>query len=215
MNEQQLRDEMCRLARSLFARGLTPGSTGNISARTPDGGMVASPTGSSFGTLDPFRLTRYDADGNHVEGDPPTKEVVLHRAFYETRSSAGAVVHLHSTRAVAWSLMPDLDPDNFLPPLTAYTVMRLGRVKLLPFFPPGDPAMADALRSLGGRRAAVMFANHGPVVAGGDLSSACDAIEELEETAHLALLTRGHEPQGLTAEQVRQVVDAHDVEWDT
>jgi len=212
--ESQLREQICLLARSLFERGLTGGSSGNISARTSDGGLLVSPTGSSFGRLDPARLSRFDATGRLVEGDAPTKEMPLHSAFYDTRSSAGAVVHLHSCHAVALSMLPDMDADNFLPPLTPYAIMRLGKVKLLPFFLPGDSAMGAAVRGLAGRRSAVMLANHGPVVAGKDVEAACNAIEELEDTARLALLTRGLAPRMLTDEQVQAVVTKFDVEWD-
>lgn len=212
--EARLREEICRTARSLFDRGLTHGSTGNISARLPDGGLLVTPTGSSFGRLDPARLARFDAEGRHVEGDAPTKEMPLHAAFYETRGSAGAVVHLHSCHSVAWSLLPDIDPDDLLPPLTAYSVMLLGRVKLLPFFVPGDPAMGDAIRGVAGRRSAVMLAHHGPVVAGKTLEAASNAIEELEATARLALLTRGLAPRPLAPDEVAQVVRRFDVEWD-
>ncbi|MGB7242736.1 MAG: 3-oxo-tetronate 4-phosphate decarboxylase, partial [Sulfitobacter sp.] len=183
--ETQLREQICTLAKSMFDRGLTGGSTGNISARTQDGGLLVSPTGTSFGHLDPGRLSRFDAEGKHVDGDTPTKEMPLHVAFYDTRSSAGAVVHLHSCHSVALSMMPDVDPDNFLPPLTPYGLMKLGRVKLLPFFLPGDPEMGAAVRGLAGKRSAVMLANHGPVVAGKDIEAACNAIEELEDTARL------------------------------
>jgi len=144
--EARLRELICALAKSLFDRGLTHGSTGNISARTADGGFLVSPTGTSFGRLNPSRLSRLDADGRHVSGDKPTKEMPLHSAFYDTRSQAGAVVHLHSCHAVAWSMMPDVDGNDFLPPLTPYAIMQLGRVKLLPYFPPGDTAMGDAAR---------------------------------------------------------------------
>jgi len=212
--EVHLREEICRTARSLFDRGLTHGSTGNISARLPDGGLLVTPTGSSFGRLDPARLARFDAEGRHVEGDAPTKEMPLHAAFYETRGSAGAVVHLHSSHSVAWSLLPEVDPDDLLPPLTAYSVMLLGRVKLLPFFVPGDPAMGDAIRGVAGRRSAVMLAHHGPVVAGKTLEAASNAIEELEATARLALLTRGLAPRPLAPDEVAQVVRRFDVEWD-
>lgn len=212
--EARLREEICRTARSLFDRGLTHGSTGNISARLPDGGLLVTPTGSSFGRLDPARLARFDAEGRHVEGDAPTKEMPLHAAFYETRGSAGAVVHLHSSHSVAWSLLPEVDPDDLLPPLTAYSVMLLGRVKLLPFFVPGDPAMGDAIRGVAGRRSAVMLAHHGPVVAGKTLEAASNAIEELEATARLALLTRGLAPRPLAPDEVAQVVRRFDVEWD-
>ena len=166
MTDSRLREQICLLAKSMFDRGLTGGSTGNISARTEDGGLLVSPTGTSFGRLDPARLSRFDATGTLISGDPPTKEMALHAAFYDTRSTAGAVVHLHSCHSVALSMMPDTDADNFLPPLTPYSVMKLGKVKLLPFFMPGDPAMGEAVRGLAGKRSAVMLANHGPVVAG-------------------------------------------------
>jgi ribulose-5-phosphate 4-epimerase/fuculose-1-phosphate aldolase len=213
--EARLREQICLLAKSMFDRGLTGGSTGNISARTPDGGLLVSPTGTSFGRLDPSRLSRFDANGRQIEGDKPTKEMPLHTAFYDTRSTAGAVVHLHSCHSVAWSLMPEVDEDNFLPPLTPYAIMKLGKVKLLPFFMPGDPAMGEAVRGLAGKRSAIMLANHGPVVAGKDVEAACNAIEELEDTARLAILMRGHEARRLTDDQIRALVTKFDVEWDT
>jgi len=166
MSDIKLREMLCAMARSLYDRGLTHGSTGNISARTEDGGVLVSPTGTSFGRLDPGRLARFDAEWRHISGDKPTKEMPLHAAFYDTRSTAGAVVHLHSCHSVALSMLPEVDEDNFLPPLTPYGIMQLGRVRLLPYFMPGDPAMGDAVRGLAGKRSAVMIANHGPVVAG-------------------------------------------------
>ena len=214
MTETKLRETICLLAKSMFDRGLTGGSTGNISARTEDGGLLVSPTGTSFGRLDPARLSRFDADGNFVSGDQPTKEMPLHSAFYDTRSTAGAVVHLHSCHSVALSMMPDVDPDNFLPPMTPYSIMKLGKVTLLPFFMPGDPAMGDAVRCLAGKRSAVMLANHGPVVAGKDIEAACNAIEELEDTAKLAIMMRGYEAKMLTPEQINAVVTQFNVEWD-
>ena len=214
MSEAKLRETICLLAKSMFDRGLTGGSTGNISARTEDGGLLVSPTGTSFGRLDPGRLSRFDPAGTLIDGDKPTKEMPLHSAFYDTRAGAGAVVHLHSVHSVALSMMPDVDEDDFLPALTPYAIMKLGRVKLLPFFLPGDPAMGEAVRGLSGKRSAVMLANHGPVVAGKDIEAACNAIEELEDTAKLAMLTRGLHPRGLTDEQVADVVTRFDVEWD-
>ena len=209
-----LREQMCLLAKSMFDRGLTGGSTGNISARTPDGGLLVSPTGTSFGRLDPARLSHFDATGRLIDGDPPTKEMPLHTAFYDTRSAAGAVVHLHSCHAVALSMMPDIDPDNFLPPLTPYAIMKLGKVKLLPFFRPGDLAMGAAVRGLAGKRSAVMLANHGPVVAGKDIEAACHAIEELEDTARLAMLLRGLPARMLSDAQITDLVTHFDVEWE-
>ncbi|MDO6728081.1 aldolase [Cognatishimia sp. 1_MG-2023] len=212
--ETRLREQICLLAKSMFDRGLTGGSTGNISARTADGGLLVSPTGTSFGRLDPGRLSRFDAQGVLIDGDQPTKEMPLHTAFYDTRSTAGAVVHLHSCHSVALSMMPDADEDNFLPPLTPYGIMKLGKVKLLPFFMPGDPAMGEAVRGLAGKRSAVMLANHGPVVAGKDIEAACNAIEELEDTARLAMMTRGMNPKALSDEDVQRLVTKFDVEWD-
>jgi ribulose-5-phosphate 4-epimerase/fuculose-1-phosphate aldolase len=212
--DTHLREQICMLAKSMFDRGLTGGSTGNISARTSDGGLLVSPTGTSFGRLDPARLSHFDNTGRLIGGDEPTKEMPLHSAFYDTRSSAGAVVHLHSCHAVALSMMPDLDADNFLPPLTPYAIMKLGKVALLPFLRPGDPLMGKAVRSLAGKRSAVMLANHGPVVAGKDVEAACNAIEELEDTARLTLLMRGVNAQMLNAAQIKDIVTHFDVEWD-
>jgi 3-dehydro-4-phosphotetronate decarboxylase len=213
--EAKLREDICLMAKSLFDRGLTAGASGNISARLSDGRLLVTPTGSSFGRLDPARLSIFDADGMLIGGDKPTKEMPLHQAFYETRpAKTGAVVHLHSCHSVALSLLPEVDPDNMLPPLTAYSIMRLGKVKLLPYFMPGDPAMGDAIRGLAGKRSAVMLAHHGPVVAGKDLEAAVYAIEELEETAKLALLTRGANPAMLSAAEIGGLVRKFDVEWD-
>ena len=213
--EAGARELICRFGKSLFDRGLTAGASGNISVRLDDGGLLVTPTGSSLGFLDPARLSRLDATGKLVDGDAPTKEMALHVAFYDTRGDkAGAVVHLHSTHAVALSTLPDADHDNLLPPLTAYSIMRLGRVKLLPYFRPGDPAMGEAVRSLAGKRSAVVLANHGPVVAGKDLDAAIYAIEELEETARLALLTHGHGPRLLTDGQIADLVKHFGIEWE-
>lgn len=216
MTEQsRLRDRICQIAASMFARGLTAGASGNISARLSDGGLLVTPTGVSMGDLDPGRLSLFDAAGRFVSGDAPTKEMPLHSAFYDTRGArAGAVVHLHSTHSVAVSVLPDIDPDCVFPPITAYSVMRLGRVKLLPYFRPGDPAMGDAVRGLAGKRSAVLLAHHGPVVAARDLEAAAHAMEELEETAKLTLLTQGLRPRVLTPDQVRGIVDHFNIEWD-
>jgi ribulose-5-phosphate 4-epimerase/fuculose-1-phosphate aldolase len=211
--DARMRESVCRLARSIFDRRLTHGSSGNISVRCPDGGLLVTPTGSSLGELDPARLCRLDAGGRHVGGDAPTKEMPLHAAFYKTRPATGAVVHLHATHSVAVSMLPEIDPDCVFPPLTAYSIMRLGKVKLLPYFRPGDSAMGQAVRSLAGRHSAVLLANHGPVVAGQDLAEAVHAMEELEETARLMLLTRALSPRMLDAAQVRDLVVHFGLEW--
>ncbi len=202
MNQTEAREAICRFARSLFERGLTPGSSGNISLRLEDGGWLVTPTNASLGFLDPARLSRLDSAGRLVSGDPPTKEIPLHGALYDTRAGARAIVHLHSTHSVALSLLPGLDPRAALPPLTPYYAMRVGPCALLPYFRPGDAAVADAIRALAGRYCAVLLSNHGPVVAGETLEAAVFATEELEETARLFLLTKNLSPRYLSRAQL-------------
>lgn len=201
----KLREAICAAGASLFNRGLTHGSTGNISVALPDGGWLMTPTGSSLGTLDPARLSHLDRDGQLVGGDKPTKEAFLHTTMYRERPKAGAVVHLHSTHSVAVSCLDGIDPACCLPPITAYYAMRVGTLPLVPYFPPGDEALAEAVGRLAGRHHAVLLANHGPVVAGSSLSAAQDAIEELEETARLFLLLRHEKVRGLTPAQVAEI----------
>ena len=198
------REALCRAARSLFERALTHGSTGNLSVRTDDGYLM-TPTGASLGDLDPARLSRLDAGGRWVDGDAPTKESFLHLAMYGERPGARAVVHLHSHHATAVSVLADVDPQDVLPPLTAYYVMRVGTLPLVPYHAPGDLALADAVRERAGRHHALLLANHGPVVAGASLAGACDAIEELEATARLHLSLHGRACRCLTAEQVAAI----------
>jgi ribulose-5-phosphate 4-epimerase/fuculose-1-phosphate aldolase len=205
MTETHLRDEICRLGRSLFERGLTPGSSGNISVQLDDGGFLVTPTNASLGSLDPAKLSRLGADGRLISGDAPTKEVPLHTALYQTRNGAGAVVHLHSTHSVALSMLPEIDPRAVLPPMTPYYLMRCGVTALVPYYRPGDPKVADAIKGLAGKYASVLLANHGPVVAGDTLEAAVYAIEELEETAKLYLLLRGLNPRYLSPEQVKDL----------
>jgi len=205
-HESELRESICRFGQSLFERGLTAGSSGNISVRLSDGGWLTTPTNASLGFLDPAILSRIDPDGRLVSGHAPTKELPLHMALYATRRDAGAIVHLHSTHSVAVSMLPDIDPADVLPPMTAYYVMKIGRTALVPYYRPGDPAVADAIRGLAGRYTSVLLANHGPVVAGKDLEAAIYATEELEETAKLRLLLNGLNPRILTRAQVRDLV---------
>jgi ribulose-5-phosphate 4-epimerase/fuculose-1-phosphate aldolase len=202
MTESNIREEICRLGRSLFERGLTPGSSGNISVKLDDGGWLVTPTNASLGSLDPARLSRLGADTKLVSGDAPTKEVPLHTALYQTRNAARAVVHLHSTHSVALSMLPEIDPRAALPPMTPYYLMKCGATALVPYYRPGDPAVADAIKGLAGKYSSVLLANHGPVVSGDTLEAAVFAIEELEETAKLYLLLRGLNPRYLTPAQV-------------
>ena len=204
MSESTLREEISVLGKSLFDRGLTAGSSGNISVQLDDGWLL-TPTNSCLGRLDPARISKLGPDGRHLSGDAPSKELFLHQAMYEERGAARAIVHLHSTYSVAVSCLPDVDPANVLPPLTAYYVMKIGRLPLIPYYRPGDTALGEAIRGLAGRHAAVLLANHGPIVAGKSLEAAVYAMEELEETAKLHLLLQGHNPRVLTPAQIEDL----------
>jgi ribulose-5-phosphate 4-epimerase/fuculose-1-phosphate aldolase len=195
------RESLVAIGKSMFERRLTFGSSGNISVKTDDGWLM-SPTNISLGALDPAKLSKLDASGKHVAGDAPTKESFLHLAMYRERASAGAVVHLHSTHSVAVSCLDGIDPEDVLPPITAYYVMRVGKLPLIPYYAPGDPTLGEAVGKVAAKHSAVLLANHGPVVAGSSLSAAVNAIEELEETARLYLLLHGRPTRYLTPEQV-------------
>lgn len=203
--EAKLRERICHCGASLFRRGLTFGSTGNISVSLPEGGWLMTPTNASLGELDPAELSKIDAGGRHVGGGKPTKEAFLHRVMYRERETCGAVVHLHSTHSVAVSCLHGLDPHDCLPPITAYYVMRVGRLPLVPYHPPGDESLALAVEKLANRHHAVLLANHGPVVAGTSLDTAMHATEELEETAKLFLLLRDSAIRPLDAAQVEEL----------
>ena len=202
MSENAERDSICRLAKSLFDRGLTIGSSGNISVRLDDGWLM-TPTGSSMGNLDPNEISKLDLSGNLISGNNPTKESFLHIAMYDERPDSRAVVHLHSTHSVAVSCLADIDRKNVLPPITAYYVMKIGTLPLVPYFPPGDINLAKAVKEMASDHHAVLLANHGPIVAGKTLEDAVYAIEELEETARLFLLLRGMKTQYLNENQVK------------
>ncbi|MFF0156893.1 3-oxo-tetronate 4-phosphate decarboxylase [Streptomyces sp. NPDC005263] len=196
-HESHARRQIAELGASFFTRGLTFGRTGNISVRVGERVLV-TPTGSSLGALDPDALSVIDTAGTHVDGPAPSKEAFLHAVMYRARREAGAVVHLHSTHAVAVSCLADIDPRDALPPLTAYYAMRIGRLPLLPYHAPGDSALESLAESTAAQHHAMLLANHGPIVAATDLAGAADAVEELEETARLFLLLRGERTRPLT-----------------
>jgi len=202
--ETRERDKIARLSRSLYERGLTAGSSGNISVRLADGWLL-TPTNSCFGELDPERISRLDWDGKLLAGDPPSKEAFLHRSMYEVRPQAGAIVHLHSTHSAAVSCLCGLDPASCIPPLTPYFVMKIGRLPLVPYHRPGDKALGEVIRGLAGKHSAVLLANHGPVVSGSDLQGAIYASEELEETAKIFLLLRNAPTSCLNAAQIEEL----------
>jgi 3-dehydro-4-phosphotetronate decarboxylase len=203
-DETKLRADLVRFGKSLFDRGLTPGSSGNLSVRLDDGWLF-TPTNSCLGFLEADRLSKLDVAGRHIAGDPPTKELPLHFAFYEARPAARAVVHLHSTYATLLSCLADTNPDDAIPPITPYVVMRVGRVPVVPYTKPGDAAVKPLILATAPDHPAILLGNHGPVVAGLSLEAAVFAMEELEETARLVVLSRGMGVRHLTAEQIGEL----------
>jgi len=182
-------EDICTAGRSMFARGLTHGRTGNLSVRLEDRVLV-TPSGVSLGDLTTDLLAEVALDGTHLTGPTPSKETFLHLALYRARPDAAAVAHTHSTHTAAVSCLADIDDTDALPRLTAYYAMRVGRLPRLPFHAPGDPALGPVAEQAARSHHALLLANHGAVAAGDNLSSAVDVIEEIEETARLFFLLR-------------------------
>lgn len=204
MSERDVRERISLHGKSLFDRGFTCGSSGNISVRLPDGVLV-TPTNSCLGRIDPDRISKLNWAGELLAGDKPSKEAFLHLSVYKSRPKDDAIVHLHSTYSVAVSCLADVDQNDVLPPITAYYVMRVGKLPLVPYFAPGDMELAEAVERMTADSRAVLLANHGPVVAGKDLDSAVYATEDLEETAKLFLMLRGQPARFLNEEQCAQL----------
>ena len=211
-SESSIREQIVEVGRSLYTRGLSPGSSGNISARLDDGWLL-TPTNSCLGDLDPGTLSKVDWNGKHLSGSQPSKEHFLHLAVYTNRPGANAIVHLHSTYSAAVSCLDGLNAESCIPPITPYFVMRVGRLPLIPYFRPGDKSLAQEISKLASGHAAVLLANHGPVVSGKDLDSAMYAIEELEETAKLMLLLEGQRVRTLSEEQIQELRQTFGAEW--
>jgi ribulose-5-phosphate 4-epimerase/fuculose-1-phosphate aldolase len=201
MSEQAIRDNLVKWGKSLFERGLTAGSSGNMSVRLDDG-FLFTPTNSCLGFLEADRLSKLDPAGKHISGDPPTKELPLHFGFYDQRPASRAVVHLHSTYATALSCLSDVDPKDAIPPITPYVVMRVGQVPVVPYTRPGSAEVKPMIDALAADHPAVLLENHGPVVAGASLDAAVFAIEELEEAAKLAVILRGMKVRHLAPEAI-------------
>ena len=212
MSEDDLRRALCRTGRTLVRRGLVHGTTGNLSVRLPDGFLV-TPTNSALGALRPDGLSRIDADGRHVAGDPPSKEAFLHVSTYAVRPEAGAIVHTHSTHLVALSLTPGHDPASLVPPLTPYHVMKAGRVPLVPYRRPGDPAVIDLVVPHVAACRGVVLARIGPTFWHRSVADAAFALEEAEETAKLWFLTRGAVLPPLDAAQIGELAAQFGARW--
>lgn len=198
------RESIVRAGESLFARGLTHGRTGNISVRLGQTFLI-TPSGRSLGQLEPSDLSIVGMDGRHLDGPIPSKEAFLHLAMYQARAEDTAVVHLHSTYSVAVSCLTHADPSDVLPPLTAYYIMRVGKLPLLPYHAPGDRTLAPIAKAAAVEHHAMLLANHGPIVSAPGLAAATDSIEELEQTARLFLLVTGREVRSLSTAEVDEL----------
>jgi 3-dehydro-4-phosphotetronate decarboxylase len=201
--ENDIRHNLVRLACSLFERGLTPGSSGNISVRLPDGFLV-TPTNSCLGFLVAEKLTKLDKEGNYISGDKPTKELPLHFSFYKARPQTNAVVHTHSTYSTLLSCLLEHGED-VIAPITPYVVMRVGAVPLIPYTRPGSAEIIPLIEARAPKHSAILLGNHGPVVAGASLEAALFALEELEETAKLIHLAGGQKMRLLNAAQIADI----------
>ena len=202
MRESELRESIVRFGRLLREAGLAPGSSGNISVRLEDDSLLVTPTNACMGALDPADIAKLDRNGTHLAGHKPSKEAPLHDAVYRTRGGVGAIVHTHSTHAVSWAIRDDVDPEDVLPPITAYYLMRVGSLPLVPYYPPGDPGLVEAIADYAIKSPAMLLANHGPILAAKDLDAAVYGMEELEETAKLAHMLDGRPMRTLTPEQI-------------
>lgn len=186
--ETRIREEICTVGASLYQRGYTVGAAGNISARLDDGWLI-TPTDACLGRLDPAGLAKVDLAGNPVSGGKPSKTLALHRGIYQADPAARGVVHTHSRHLVALTLAGVWRQDEVLPPITPYQVMKVGRIPLIPYRRPGDPVAAARVAALAAQVRGVLFERLGPVVWERSVSHASHALEELEETARLWLMS--------------------------
>jgi ribulose-5-phosphate 4-epimerase/fuculose-1-phosphate aldolase len=187
MNE---REELVAIARSLFDRGYTFGTAGNMSIRAGDR-FVVTPTNSSFFKLASDGLSELDGAGKLLSGPPPSKETHFHLAAYRARPEARAIVHLHSCYATAVSCLADVNLEDAIPIYTPYYAMRLPCLAVAEYFPPGDPQLAPAVEAAARKSPALLLRNHGSIAIGKSLMEAAALAEEIEEQARLYFLLDG------------------------
>jgi ribulose-5-phosphate 4-epimerase/fuculose-1-phosphate aldolase len=209
--ENKLREEICDIGRLLFGRGYTVGSAGNISARLDDGWLI-TPTDACLGRLDPATIAKVNLAGEWVSGDKPSKTLMLHREVYDRNPSVGGVVHTHSTHLVALTLAGVWQQNDILPPITPYQVMKVGHIPLINYERPGSPKVADQVAKLANSVRGVMLERLGPVVWETSVSKAAFALEELEETARLWLMSNP-KPEPLDAAALEDLRQAFGVNW--
>lgn len=209
--EQALREEICDVGGSLYQRGYTVGSAGNISARLDDGWLI-TPTDACLGRLDPAAIAKVNRAGEWVSGDKPSKTLALHRQVYDRNPSVGGVVHTHSTHLVALTLAGVWQPDDILPPLTPYQVMKVGHIPLIGYQRPGSLRVAEQVAQLANRVRGVMLERLGPVVWESSVAKASYALEELEETARLWLMSHPR-PRPLDQAALDELRESFGAHW--
>lgn len=205
-------NELIAAGRALVEAGLSPGSSGNVSVRDGDR-ILMSGTGTRLGALSPDDLAVLDARGIHLSGPKPSKEVSLHLALYAKNPDHMAVVHVHSPYAVAVSCLAPWSEHSAVPPLTPYSLMRVGQVPLLSFVAPGDPAMGDLITDSPHPFRAALLANHGAVVSGEEIDRAVDSAMELEEACRITVLTDGSDRRLIHPDQVRAITSRWGMPW--
>jgi ribulose-5-phosphate 4-epimerase/fuculose-1-phosphate aldolase len=210
-SEQQLREEICTVGASLYARGYTVGSAGNISARLEDGWLI-TPTDACLGRLTPEAIAKVSKDGTWVSGDKPSKTLELHRQVYDRNPSVNGVVHTHSSALVALTLNGVWSNDDILPPLTPYQVMKAGRIPLIAYQRPGSPDVAEQVAQWALRVRGVMLERLGPVVWESSVSKASFALEELEETAKLWMMSNS-KPAPLDEQAIEELRSTFGAKW--
>lgn len=211
LKEQALREEICEIGASLYQRNYTVGAAGNISARLDDGWLI-TPTDACLGRLTPAQIAKVDLNGKWLSGDKPSKTLTLHRAVYDNNPLMQAVVHTHSTNLVALTLSGVWRDSAVLPPITPYQVMKVGRIPLIPYCRPGDPQVAEQVKLLATTVRGVLLERLGPVVWHESISQAAFALEELEETARLWLMS-GNKPEPLSAEALDELYRVFGARW--
>jgi ribulose-5-phosphate 4-epimerase/fuculose-1-phosphate aldolase len=210
-NENALREEICDVGGLLYSRGYTVGSAGNISARLDDGWLI-TPTDACLGRLDPAAISKVNLAGEWVSGDKPSKTLGLHREVYDRNPGVGGVVHTHSTHLVALTLAGVWQQDDILPPLTPYQVMKVGHIPLIGYERPGSPKVAERVAQLANSVRGVMLERLGPVVWESSVSKASYALEELEETARLWLMSNP-KPAPLDQAALDELREVFGVQW--
>ncbi|MBR8653344.1 aldolase [Achromobacter sp. Marseille-Q0513] len=211
LSESRIREEICTVGASLYNRGYTVGAAGNISARLDDGWLI-TPTDACLGRLDPAALSKVDAAGNWVSGAKPSKTLALHQGIYRANPDARGIVHTHSTHLVALTLAGVWRPDEVLPPITPYQVMKVGRIPLIPYRRPGDPQVAAEVAALAAQVRGALFERLGPVVWERSVAHAAYALEELEETARLWLMSQPR-PEPLDAAALEELRAVFGARW--